>query len=499
MRATALRCAAALSMAVVLAAHVGSPDVYFTGMAGPYAVDVIVRPPQVVPGVAEILIHVSDSGVRRVVVRPVFWRTGTKGAPVGDDAKVVAGAAGTYAGRLWLMTSGAYSVNVTVTGLTGSGTVVVPVQSVATGQLRLTGPLKWLLAVLAALLLAGMVTVVHAAAGEAQVDVGDVMTPERRRAARRAAIITVPALALIVFGAARWWDAEAERYTQTLYRPMATHAVVNDAGGIPTLTMTVTDTSWNRHNFTPLIPDHGKTAHLFVARADSPFVFVHLHPSMVDFGPLASPLPPLPPGRYLVLADVVHESGFERTFADSFTLAAPTGKGGLELLTADEAWSSETPTTVGAAPPAANAGGRSIVQWAGPAHVATNEPGVLRFSLADSVGSPLLVEPYLGMAGHAVVIRDDGKVFVHLHPSGSASMAAQMAFVLRDRGDTTGKGRLRLESMAMPDSAAVRMSELRFPYAFPSAGRYHVWVQLRVAGIVRTSGFAVTVADSLAR
>ena len=41
-------------MAVLLSAHIGSPDVFFTGKAGPYDVRVTIQPPQVVPGVARV-------------------------------------------------------------------------------------------------------------------------------------------------------------------------------------------------------------------------------------------------------------------------------------------------------------------------------------------------------------------------------------------------------------------------------------------------------------
>jgi hypothetical protein len=35
--------------------------------------------------------------------------------------------------------------------------------------------------------------------------------------------------------------------------------------------------------------------------------------------------------------------------------------------------------------------------------------------------------------------------------------------------------------------------ELGFPYAFPSPGRYRVWVQLKRGGAIRTAAFDVTV------
>src|SRR6478609_7884316 len=138
----AARVALALAMAVVLSAHVGSPDVYWSGRAGPYPIDVVVRPPQVVPGIAEILVRAPDAGVERVTVRPVYWRAGSRGAPSADEAKPVENAPGMYSGRLWLMAGGSYSVHVGVQGSAGQGIAVVPVAAVATGQLQLSGGLR---------------------------------------------------------------------------------------------------------------------------------------------------------------------------------------------------------------------------------------------------------------------------------------------------------------------------------------------------------------------
>jgi len=51
----ALLVAAALFVvATTASAHLGSPDVYFQGNAGPYSMLVVVRMPRVIPGVADI-------------------------------------------------------------------------------------------------------------------------------------------------------------------------------------------------------------------------------------------------------------------------------------------------------------------------------------------------------------------------------------------------------------------------------------------------------------
>src|SRR5260370_37206063 len=52
-------------------AHVGSPDVFYEGAAGPYRLLVTIRPPQVVPGVAEVEIRSASPDVRDLRVAPV--------------------------------------------------------------------------------------------------------------------------------------------------------------------------------------------------------------------------------------------------------------------------------------------------------------------------------------------------------------------------------------------------------------------------------------------
>jgi hypothetical protein len=100
----------------------------------------------------------------------------------------------------------------------------------------------------------------------------------------------------------------------------------------------------------------------------------------------------------------------------------------------------------------------------------------------------------MGMAAHAMVMRRDGQVFVHLHPAGTVSMAAQERLLRRERGDTVLHG----EKQPVSDPHAAHAAPvtypgtLSFPFAFPQPGVYRVWVQLRHGGQVRTAAFDVT-------
>ncbi|HEY6826006.1 MAG TPA: hypothetical protein VI259_04050, partial [Gemmatimonadaceae bacterium] len=161
----------------------------------------------------------------------------------------------------------------------------------------------------------------------------------------------------------------------------------------------------------------------------------------------------------------------------------------------DDAWTPSVTATPARANAVAPMGHGYRLAWAGgDGPFSANAPLDLRFIVVDTAGNPARLEPYLGMAGHAVVMRDDGSVFIHLHPMGTVATTAQQIFRARDRGDTTARGRLRPD--ALSDSSRMAMSfdgALTFPYEFPKAGRYRVWVQAKPGRDILTGAFDVEV------
>src|SRR5277367_4647822 len=105
-------------------AHIGSPNVYFDGTAGAYPVHVIIRPPNVVPGLAEIAVRIEGEAPGRITAFPIYYDAGRKGAPPPDVAKPVRGETNLYSTTLWLMKPGGYGVEVSVEGSRGGGKVV---------------------------------------------------------------------------------------------------------------------------------------------------------------------------------------------------------------------------------------------------------------------------------------------------------------------------------------------------------------------------------------
>ncbi len=496
------RVALVAAIAIVASAHVGSPNVFFDGMAGDYPVRVVVRPPEVIPGLAEITVRLTGgdrSGVRRVIVRPVYWRTGTTGSPRGDEAVRVPGPEPIYQGRLWFMSSGSYSVYVTIEGARGSGTVTVPVAAVATAQTSLSGGLRITLIVMGLALFAGLLAIIHAAFGESLTAPGSAVDPRRRRRARVITTFAVPVLLLALLGGARWWNVEAEAYRRTLYRPLDVRASIVSPPGGRAIELAIVDSAWLQRRMTGLIPDHGKLMHLFVIGDQGVLAFAHLHPTMRDSSTFYAALPSLPAGKYRVYGDVVHESGYERTLVTSLHIPAgvgPPSRSVIPWLDADDSWHIGGPAPVGDETTLADG---SRMRWVGDTIVVAGRETTLRFAVQDSDGRPASLEPYMGMAGHAVVTRDDGSVFIHLHPMGTVTVAAQQAFAMRDRGDTTSAGRLRLDDasgVAVADHARHAshvVSEVSFPYEFPKAGTYRVWVQVKREGRILTGVFEAVV------
>ena len=487
--------AAVLAAALVSMAHVGSPDTFFSGTAGPYPVRVNVRLPGVIPGRAQVTVRLplaQRANDYRVGIRAGQWNVGLKGAPPAEIATAVPGDPTLYAGEIWFMTASSYQMAVDVEGPNGAGTAMVPVMAIATAERRMPAWLGGVLAMLGVVLTAGLLTLIGAAVRESVLPPGEIADALRRRRARFATGGAVVATTLILWGGSAWWDAEAEAYRLfTRYRPFATTASVIARDDRPALSLGIRDERWNGKpsalsRYNALMPDHGKLMHLFLVREDGLNAFAHLHPvartsQALDFDVA---LPPLPPGRYRVYGDIVHESGYAQTLVNTIDLPASTAS---RVTDPDDSW-------FAALPPVALAEGGSSVIDAGDgtqlvwtkaaAPIKAGEESMLAFSLRDANGAIAVVEPYMGMAAHAMVSSHDHGVFAHLHPSGSVSMAALQKFLAQPpAGD------------AFDHSAHARALEGRVevPYGFPVPGRYRIWVQFKRGGQIKTAAFDLDV------
>src|SRR5277367_5393635 len=107
-----LVCFSVLLSARPASAHVGSPDVYAEGHAGPYKLFVVIRPPLV---------------INSITITPMLL-TGdaSKHPPVADAMTKPSKDAQFFTGHLWIMATGSWQVRFVANGSQGQGVLSIP-------------------------------------------------------------------------------------------------------------------------------------------------------------------------------------------------------------------------------------------------------------------------------------------------------------------------------------------------------------------------------------
>ncbi len=535
-----------ITASLVSSAHIGSPGVTFEGQAGPYAVLVLITPPDVIPGTARIDIYANANGITAIWAKPVYWSVGDEGTPTADAMRPVEGEPGHYTGMIWLMSSGSSGIDLKVEGDAGSGTVLVPVMAVSTAQKEMPASLGYGLIVLALLLVALMITIISSSVSDGLLSPDAQTTPVVRRKRWTGAAVSAALLVLILWGGKSWWENWANRYQRFLYRPMQASSVVVNDRGKPMLEFRIDTaramTLYRARKLSYVVPDHGKLMHMFLVRAGSMDVFAHLHPQRKDSATYVTPLPPLPQGTYLVFADITRLSGFTETIPDTLTIDGPPvafASNDSLALGRDDTYFITDPVTGKSNPDAADNivlcgrpgvktqlpdGSTAIWEHQAGKPFETGRLYELTFAIQDEGGKPAALQPYLGMMGHAVVMKTDGSVYIHLHPVGSYSMASQQTMLTRFEKEVGPVNWAKLNKATFADSVDHVVSQLenlpdeernkvlmagmvhtitdadhpdhsvvRFPYAFPSPGSYRIWIQMKRNGEILNSAFDAVV------
>ncbi|HXR80336.1 MAG TPA: hypothetical protein VN763_05435, partial [Saprospiraceae bacterium] len=243
-------------------------------------------------------------------------------------------------------------------------------------------------------------------------------------------------------------------------------------------------------------------------------------------------------GKYLAYADIVYNSGFTETMKDTFVVSAPLANTDFSdtiISDPDDAFAFAARFVPGQneGNVSANSVGQTHLnegttirfeQQKDDPNYRSGEVYVLRFSIWDKNGRPAKPGFYMGMPGHAMIMRDDGNVFAHIHPVGTYSMAAQSSLLdrmslpanqynypdeklFRDSIDRLvnalkhmseeDRNKRLMQEMKMPGMADHTMMKgvnegdniVSFPFTFPSAGKYRIWVQVKINGQILTAAF----------
>jgi hypothetical protein len=526
-------------------AHVNSPDVSYQGKAGNYDVLVNVNPPDVIPGVATISIYIEHYNGEQVTVETQYYFAGKKGAGAPEIAKPVNGSAGWLEAEQWFMTYGTLNVHIKITGSKGTGEVNVPVMGVDTAHRKMTLGLGILLVGMGVLLIVLIISIIGSSVSDALAKAGADRRKLRRKKFIGMGVMSVIIL-IVLFFVYRWCKNDHLTYLAYLYKPIKGHSEVFDVNGRYVLRLQVTDTAQMKFGHEPLsyvVPDHGKLMHLALAKVNTLDAFAHLHPIRQDANTYLVNLPDLPTGQYFLYGDVVSWNGFAETIIDTLNITAKPRindslKNILIATSADDAWLisepimhnvSNKPVTI------CGVTGTSFKLQDGSTAVWEHDPGQpvkakrffsLKFDIIGPDNKPADLQPYMGMMGHAIVVKDDGVVYAHLHPIGSFAMASQQQVDKRMNNnrmviahlpdpkkykDSIDKVIAHIDSMTEAQRNAylsaemggsmdmgmdkMNMSVVQFPYTFPSAGRYRVWMEVKVNNRILTADFDVNVVN----
>lgn len=452
-------------------AHVGSPDVFYEGFAGPYRLLVTIRPPQVVPGVAEVEIRSASPDVRGIRIAPVpLTGPAAQYPPTPDILHPSKEDPQFYTGSVWLMACCSWQVRIYADGSKGKAEMAVPVAGIATRTLRMDKAMGAVLLFFLILLGVGAVSISGVYAREAQLQPGSEPGPVQKRRGRRAMLVSGALVIAMIYLGKLWWDSDDNAFQRFIYKPLKMTAALEPGGR---LALHLESSGWLQ-SVDDLLPDHTHLMHLYLIRLPEMERVWHLHPEMTAAGNFTQDLPNIPQGRYRIYADIVHGSGLPETLVTQIELPDVPGK----PLMGDDA--------AGKGPPLSDAtpnrtvadlsGGYRMI-WERPAALIAGRLTSFQFRVEDRDGKPAAdLELYMGMQGHAAFIKTDGSVFAHIHPSGTVPMAA-LALAQADPHAGHDMGRTSLPPV------------VAFPYALPKPGAYRIIVQIKRAGRVETAIF----------
>ena len=188
---------------------------------------------------------------------------------------------------------------------------------------------------------------------------------------------------------------------------------------------------------------HEKEMHLLAIKKDLS-VFLHLHPEYVGKGRFQIKTTFPKAGRYKLYADFLPEGANQQLSSHELVV---TGAEYDEEIHADKLLKKKVDDLE--------------IELILP-EAKVNEHLKLVFALSEGDGNPVTeLEPYLGSAGHVVIVSEDMKEFLHVHPA-----------------DENTKG-----------------PEVEYMTSFPRAGIYKIWGQFKYKEKLYTVPFVIEVKE----
>ena len=514
-------------------AHVGSPGVVFEGQAGKYNLQVYVQPPDVIPGTAQVTVFTDGNDIERIRIKPIYFWFGDEGSPVSDEIFAVAGQTGKFDGMVWFMSPLAGSVEVEVIGKRGTAKMIVPVAAVSTAKRSMPSGLGWILAALGIFLVGVLTTIFGASVSDSLQPSGEKATSKTIRKRVTGSLVGASFCGLLLFIGHNWWGGLAKEHLKEMYKPYRASTKIVHENGQDLLKLTIDSNSVYNRKLSYVIPDHGKLMHLFLVKQGTMDAFAHLHPVRKDTLNFEALLPNLPAGKYLVYADIMrYVGGFQYTLTD--TIDIKNAVKNTKIQDPDDTYAitnalnekssnslDETITVCGTPGVKTKLQDGSSIVWEADSKKSLMAGQIydLKFSVVASDGKEAVLQPYLGMMGHIAVVKTDGSVYIHLHPTGTVSSTS--VDVMQKRIEETSVEPFIATPMVFKDSIDKVLAKIhtmpeaqrdqflmpnmnhdakehhggsvKFPYVFPTVGNYRIWLQIKRNGKILTGVFDAVV------
>jgi hypothetical protein len=467
-------------------AHVNSPDIFAEVQAGPYALLVQIHPPRVVPGPIDVNVLVrpsSTAAVDTISIWPIPPQ-GESAAPPPERAARSKEDPKYFTAEILVLTPGVWKLQLRVAGSQGEERLSIDVPTHLGAPSAMDTYLGSILIGLGLFLFISAAAISAAAGRESTLAPGAVPDPLDVRRGRATMFFTLVVLGSLVFVGKNWWRSLAQQHLSAAASPPTLKISPGElvSGEPAVLKLEVLDRG---RYVEDIIPDHGKIMHLIMVRAGLDR-FLHVHPEQVAPGVFTVRFTPGGSGTYRLYGDIMTASGNAWTLTQQLRVVLEyDGTRSFKLVGKDDSQSEAGPQGSHIDTLVSDVGGGLKLKWLRPESTAwarVGLPAPLQFELVNAKGEPQVgLEPYLGMAGHLIVMEEQGRVYAHAHAMGSMPMMPS---------NFLGGTNLVQPTMAMPMmDHTLATSTVSFPYAFPAPGVYILWVQVKHNGQVLTGVF----------
>jgi len=207
---------------------------------------------------------------------------------------------------------------------------------------------------------------------------------------------------------------------------------------------------------------HAERLHLMIVSADFAY-FEHQHPALGADGHLRLAWTFPRAGRYYLFADFTPADGDNQVLRRVLDVGGPLAVKSTPPRLRPDAGAVKT------------ADGTRVALTLRPGPLRAGQQAVLTYTLTDFGGHPRTdMQPILGVMGHLIALRDDGRTMVHahaLHGVESGSYGAAMLAMLQ-------AGQAEAVPIT-PDMVTETGPCFTFKLTLPSPGRYKLWAQFQ--------------------